>query len=256
MDGQMNETRKPTDLLLSLYGDRSRPGVAQVGKALAGVLGLGQTLLWPMALAGGSGGQLRANLEAYRERLADWDLDEVIGVAPELGVPIAERLAYGADPGLNGLYLNLLTKASAQATAGLAHPGFAPMIGSLSPDEARLLPWLQKEIPFLEGRLSNRGAASWRTLNPILTNLEDQAELVFPENIVAYISNLEGLGLISIRPDLYIASADQEYADLEALYRPLLSSIPHDPRTHAITFTKGKLVPTPFGKLFIKACLD
>ena len=254
----MDEPLKPaTELLRALYGDLDRPGVRQVGKALGRVLGLGPTLLWPMALASPGGGPiLRANLEAFRERLEDLDLEDVVPTAPEVGVPVADKLAYVTDAGLGGLYLNLLAKAAGAETAYLAHPGFVPMIGSLSPDEAVLLPRFEKELPFLEARLTNRSAGSWRTLNPILTSLEDEAELVFPENLVAYLSNLEGLGLISIRPDLYLASAAARYGELEAVYRPIFAAVPHNPATERITFEKGKLMPTPFGRLFISACLS
>jgi len=246
-----------TDFLRALFGSLEAPGAGQVGKALAQVLGRGQTLLWPMTLAGPDGGQaLRANLDAYRERLAGLALDDVVAVPPELGVPIAERLAYVTNPSLCDLYLNLLAKASAEETAFLAHPGFATMVACLSPDEAELLPFLQRELPYLEARLTSRVTGSWRTLNPILTGLEDEDGLVFPENIVAYLSNLEGLGLISIRPDLYIASADRRYRELEVEYRPIFTGIGHDPATEQVTFVKGKIVPTPFGRLFICACLE
>jgi hypothetical protein len=256
----MDESRRGpqpwADLLRALFGDLQRPGVEQVAQALARVLGLGQTLLWPTVLANPAGQTLRGNLDSLRERLAELEPEEVAAVAPEIGVPIAERLAYVADPGLADLYLNLLVKAASHATSYLAHPGFVPIIASLSPDEAVLLPFLQKEMPFLEARLSSRVAGSWRTLNPILTNLEDEADLLFPENIVAYLSNLEGLGLISIRPDLYIASADGRYRELEAGYRPIFENLQHNPRTDQITFEKGKILPTPFAKLFIQACLE
>ena len=261
MDGRLNEAPRGAwsgaDCLRALFGTLDTPGVAQVGKALAQVLGRGQTLLWPMALAGAESGQaLRANFEAYRERLAGLDLGAVAAVPPELGVPIAEKLAYVTAPGLCELYLNLLAKASATETAFLAHPGFATMVACLSPDEAGLLPCFEREIPYLEARLTSRVTGSWRTLNPILTGLEDGEDLVFPENIVAYLSNLEGLGLISIRPDLYIASADRRYRELEIEYRPIFTGIGHDPVTEQITFVKGKIVPTPFGRLFIRACLE
>ena len=38
-------------LLKEVYGDLAKPGVEQVGKALGTVIGLGNTILWPIALA-------------------------------------------------------------------------------------------------------------------------------------------------------------------------------------------------------------
>lgn len=83
----------------AIYGDLDRPGVSQVARALQGVLGLGSTLLWPMALAGpGNGAILRDHLETFRELLIAVDLEEGVAIPPELGVPIAERLPLCGGP--------------------------------------------------------------------------------------------------------------------------------------------------------------
>lgn len=47
----IREGLKVPGLIVEVYGDLAKPGVQQVGKALETVLGLGNTILWPLALA-------------------------------------------------------------------------------------------------------------------------------------------------------------------------------------------------------------
>jgi len=46
----INEVIQTPGLLKEIYGDLAKPGVSQVGKALSTVVGLGNTILWPVAL--------------------------------------------------------------------------------------------------------------------------------------------------------------------------------------------------------------
>lgn len=63
------EGLKVPGLLIEIYGDIARPGVRQVGKALETVIGLGNTILWPIALANEhSRMALENNLERYRKK--------------------------------------------------------------------------------------------------------------------------------------------------------------------------------------------
>ena len=92
------EALKIPALLVEIYGDLARPGVRQVGKALENVLGFGNTILWPIAWANErSRIALESNLERYRVRMEQVPQEKVIAVAPEIGVPIAEKLAYVRD---------------------------------------------------------------------------------------------------------------------------------------------------------------
>ena len=40
----------PKELLKEIYGDLLKPGVSQVGKAIGTLIGLGNTILWPLLL--------------------------------------------------------------------------------------------------------------------------------------------------------------------------------------------------------------
>jgi len=253
----LKEVAQIPGLLKEVYGDLAKPGVSQVGKALSTVLGLGNTILWPLALLNEKAKMaLDKNLENYRQQLESTPEDKIIEVAPEIGVPIAEKISYVTDEELSNLYINLLAKASTSDTSMSAHPSFVTIINNLCPDEALLLKEMRNNSghPYLTARLVEISNGQWRLVGDLLTGLEDKVKLSFPNNTVAYLSNFEGLGLIQIRRDLTIAK-EELYKDLESKYRPSCEEIQFNRETQRIDFTRGNIEITPFGKLFFKACL-
>ena len=83
------------ELLKEVYGDLAKPGVSQVGKALSAVLGLGNTVLYPLHLINEKTRiTLESNLQKYREKLKNIPDEKIIPVPPEIGVPIAETVSY------------------------------------------------------------------------------------------------------------------------------------------------------------------
>lgn len=244
-------------LLSDVYGDLLRPGVKQVGRALETVVGLGNTILWPVALANEKARiALDKNLEKYRAQMENVPEEEVVNVPPEIGVPIAEKLAYVTDEELSDLYVNLLAKASTKETAKFAHPSFVNVINNLSPDEALILKDFHTRvlIPFVTAQLTKKESSDFRIAGDVLTGVETRLPLSFPQNVVAYLSNLEGLGLIQIRRDLKIVQPDL-YDTLEAAYKPACEKLNSDRETLELKFVHGKIDVTPFGKIFMNACL-
>lgn len=252
----IKEIVKMPGLLKEVYGDLAKPGVEQVGKALETVLGLGNTLLWPVALVNEKSKiALEKNLEQYRKRLEHKTIDEISEVPPEVGVPISEKIAYVTNEQLSDMYIELLSKASVKSEAALAHPSFVNIINNISPDEAILLRELKKSpvLPFVEIRLPYGSEKAWVTINPMHSALNNVEEVSFKNNIVAYISNFEGLGLLQVRQDIYIAGQN--------IYEPLeheaIKNISWlgDKQPHSdIAIKRGRIDVTPFGQLFLQAC--
>lgn len=249
------ELGKVPALLPRIYGDLLRPGVKQVGKALETVFGLGNTILWPvMWLNQASQITLKRNLERFREKLEGVADEKVAPVAPEVGVPIAEKLAYVSDEKLSELYLNLLAKAANSDTAGQAHPSFVNVINNLSPDEALLLPRFRKNRPFLEA-YAELDQLRRRKLEVLLFHAPMYSDLTFSDNMSAYVSNFEGLGLVSVEPGAKLADETSTYADIEAAWRLTLPNLPQFPAGCSLSFVKGLTRLTSFGHLFVKACV-
>jgi hypothetical protein len=255
----IKEAVKLPALLADIYGDLLKPGIRQVGKALETVLGFGNTVLWPLALVNEKARLvLKRNLNKFRDQLKDIPEELIVPVPPELGVPIAERLSYVADEELSALYVNLLAKASTVETSNFAHPSFVNIISCLCPDEAVFLRELYKldPVPFLAVWLKDKGKSGFLPVGDLHTGIEKEKDikLLFPNNAQAYVSNFEGLGLIHVRRDIFLSDMAR-YEALEKMYRPQYEALSFDPKKKALTFMQGKIDITPYGKLFMEACL-
>lgn len=243
-------------MLKEIYGDLAKPGVQQVGKALSTVIGLGNTMLWPVALLNEKAKiSLEQNLNKYREKLEKVPEEEVCEVPPEVGVPIAEKLSYVTNQELSEMYTELLANASQKSKANLAHPSFVNAINNMSPDEAILLKSIKgmPGIPFIEVRLSTKGKSEWQTLDSMKAGLPCLSDLQYPRNIHAYISNLEGLGFFQIRQDIYMVG-ENIYEPLENHAKAAFAQIESHLQDQEIIFQRGKVEITPFARLFINAC--
>lgn len=252
------EALKVPGLLVEIYGDLAKPGVRQVGKALDTVIGLGNTVLWPIAWANErSRLYLERNLEAYREKLAQLPLEKIIPVAPEIGVPIAEKLAYVQDQKLSELYVALLVTASNEDTVSQAHPSFVNVINNLSPDEAQLLEYFfnnpADDLQFVTAKWVHPKTGVYSFAGDLLLDPEQSTGLAFPQNIPAYISNFAGLGIASIHHDRSVHGS-VIYSNIEAHWTSVLPVVdPVDPE-RTLNFERGVIGVTEFGRLFIEAC--
>lgn len=248
------EALKVPGLLVEIYGDLAKPGVRQVGKALDTVLGLGNTILWPIIFANErSRIFLEKNLENFRKRLEKVPEERVISVAPEIGVPIAEKLAYVGDAKLAELYISLLAKASNADTVSEAHPSFVNVINNLSPDEAQLLEHFVTETDLEFVMAKWKEPTSYQIAGDLLIAKERFSGLMFPQNAPAYISNLAGLGLVSVHHDRSIHDSKLYSAIEEYWVAQFPASLAPSPQ-HRLVLERGVLSITKFGSQFISAC--
>lgn len=245
-------------ILKEVYGDLAKPGVQQAGKALSTIIGLGNTVLWPVALMNEKAKiALESNLEKYRNKMKDTPVEEVCAVPPEVGVPIAEKLSYVTNEELSEMYTELLAKASQVHNANVAHPSFVNVISNISPDEAILMKSVMRMtgIPFVEVRLNRKNKNEWSTLNSMMPGVSCLAELSYPNNIHAYISNLEGLGIFRVRQDIYMVG-ENIYEPLEEYAKKIYSEVSKSVEDRSITFQRGQIEITPFARLLMNACFS
>ena len=253
------EALKLPGLIVEIYGDVAKPGVRQVGKALDTVLGLGNTILWPIALANErSRIYLERNLEAYRRRLEAVPEEKISEVPPEIGVPIAEKIAYVRDERLADLYVSLLAKASCIDTIDQAHPSFVNVINNLSPDEAQLLEYFvpYNDLIFLTAKWIDPKTHLYSFAGELLLHPDQLTGLMFPANIPAYLSNLSGLGLVSVHHDRFISAEGQhaDYDRVEAYWRATLPAANAELPGRTLQIERGVVCCTGFGRQFIRAC--
>ena len=126
---------------------------------------------------------------------------------------------------------------------------------SISPDEAIVIRSIRRasSIPYVSVRLYEKGRSAWIELQPMVLNLSCSADLTYPNNVPAYISNLEGLGVLDIQ-DMFSIDKDELYAPIEDIARKTHSDIPENLRDREIKFDRGKIDITSFGRLFLHAC--
>lgn len=246
------------DLIKEIYGDLAKPGVSQAGKAIGGIIGLGNTILLPVHLLNDKSNiYLEKNLELYRLQTQNIDQNDVAEVPPEIGVPILEKLTYVGDEELSEMYVNLLAKASSFKTSNQAHPSFANLISSLSPDEAIFLKTLQKKpnLPFIEIRLTNQKKNEWYTLADHVVHSSVLEGLTHKQNIASYLSNLDSLGIIKIRRDIWLTPPEVHYTPIWEEQEKNYTQFEKQLSDRKLTYEKVRADTTPFGNLFISACL-
>ena len=245
--------------LLEIYGDLAKPGVKQVGLALGTVLGLGNTVLWPIQLLNErSRLALQSNLNKYRVKLEGRSEEEICPVAPEIGVPIAEKMSYVTNESIGDMYLELLSRASAIDSTSVAHPGFIKIIENLSPDEAIALRSARHQldgIPFVEVRYQQKDQQKWITLHPMILQSTYYSEVQYPDNLPAYVSNLEGLGIVNVQDNVYL-DLKGVYEELEDVGKNMYSSLGETGGSRVLMFNRGRILITAFGQLFLRACFS
>lgn len=249
------EIAKVPGLMKEVYGDLAKPGVSQVGKMFGTILGLGNTALWPIAFANGAAEiALKENLERLRVRLSKVPIEQVLPAAPEIGVPLAEKMAISRDASIANLYVELLAKASIENQSALVHPAFIGMLEALSPDEAYLLPYFNNRLPKIDIILSSDDGATFRYVFKNQINLSLPRPLEFPINFFSYLNNLQRLGVIEISDTLRVKEDGDPYLPLEAIYRPMAESMATPNSNEKAIVKRGMISATEFGKLFIRAC--
>ena len=246
------------ELLKEVYGDLAKPGVSQVGKALSAVLGLGNTVLYPLHLINEKTRiTLESNLQKYREKLKNIPDEKIIPVPPEIGVPIAEKLVYVSNEELSEMYLNLLANASHSDKASIAHPGFSKIIENLSPDEGKFLQTLNvvRGVPFIEIRLKNSDG-TWHMLTDFVVSENITSKLTFKSNFQVYMSNLDSLGIIKIRRDIWMVPLEVDYTPIWESVKPSYSALEESliGTNQTLGYEKARADLTPYGELFIAAC--
>jgi len=251
------EALKVPGLIVEIYGDLTRPGVRQVGKALDTILGLGNTILWPITWANErSRIYLERNLEKYREHLEQIPEEKIVSVAPEIGVPIAEKLAYVRDERLSDLYVSLLSKASCADTVANAHPSFVNVINNLSPDEAQLLEYftVSRDLLFVAAKWVSPKDGTYSFAGDLLVAPEHLSTLAFAQNVPAYLSNLSGLGLVSVYHGRTVTNSDAAYELIESHWKATLPQTHPTEPERELRFERGVITSTDFGRQFIAAC--
>lgn len=247
------------NVLGQFYQDLAQPSVKAIGQALATVFELCPNSLLSLKLWTEKRKlNFAKRLNEYKEKLEQIPEDKRCEVDTQIGTPIVEKLTYTTNDEIADLFTTLLANASNIDTVNRAHPAFIDIIGRLSEDEARIIQYLRTviEVPYCSFRaISKAENGGFITILDHATMLPYYTSLTFPQNITAYLSNLISLGVLSDEDGLYKID-NTEYDNiclkngLESLKEKLVPQ-----SFKEIEVSKSYYKVTPFGKLFIDACI-
>lgn len=257
--------------LSMFYKDALQPGVQQVGKALSDVMGLGNTVLLPIKMLNDKAKTLyERHMEQYRKNLENVPQEDIVEVAPEIGVPVMEKLEKTTNKKLSDLYINLLTNASIISNVNDVHPRYISIIENITPDEIVILNDIFNEmhIPAISIRVKIKRILNTPLVKTSLNEaggniLKGGTSYAYTDSIInkgaikLYFQNLIGLGLINyveghMLHDL-MDNGNSKYEKLEEYYKDEYNI------WFSMENTKAKIIRTKYGitelgKSFVRAC--
>lgn len=245
-------------LLALVYKDLLRPSVQVIGKSLKAVLEFVSTPFMALQL---QNDKVKLNLEKrldeYAQKLHTIPEDKRCEVHPQIGLPIIEKLTYTTSDEIADLFTNLLASASSVDTANSAHPAFISMIERMSADEARILVYLKdkEDIPYCDINAYSNQNSGFGTLFEHVTMIEEDVSLSYPENTNAYLANFVSLGILRDKKGTFRMDKTQ-YNRIKEKYQVEELTAKFVPeRWKSIDAEESYYQVTPFGRLFIQACI-
>ena len=245
-------------LLALVYKDLLRPSAQVIGKSLKAVLEFASTPFMALQLQNDKLKlNLKKRLDEYAQKLDSIPEDKRCEVHPQIGLPIIERLTYTTCDEIADLFTSLLASASSTDTANTAHPAFISMIERMSPDEAKILEYLKdkEDIQYCDINAYSNQNSGYDTLAEHVTMIEDDVALIYPENSNAYLANLVSLGILRDEKGTFKMDKTQ-YNRIKGKYQVeelTASLVPESFKS--IKVEESYYQVTPFGRLFIQACI-
>lgn len=245
-------------LLALVYKDLLRPSVQVIGKSLKAVLEFVSTPFMALQLQNDKNKlNLKKRLDEYAQKLDSIPEDKRCEVHPQIGLPIIEKLTYTTCDEIADLFTSLLASASSIDTANTAHPAFISMIERMSPDEARILEYLKdkEDIQYCDINVYSNQNSGYDTLFEHVTMIEEDVALIYPENTNAYLANLVSLGILCDKKGTFRMDKTQ-YNRIKGKYQVeelTASLVPESFKS--IKVEESYYQVTPFGRLFIQACI-
>lgn len=246
-------------VLEKAYDDLAHPSVKSVGNTLSLIprtvgVWLGK---WEKWVINGEE-SIRLTGQAVQEKAAKIPEEKLTEPEAYVAIPAVQQLSYCYDSEeLREMYANLLVSSMNKDTKDSVHPSFVDIIKQLTPDEAKLLKSIKDEGSYialvdLQVQLgAGRGHVS------ILRNFTNRGEGVCekPQNICAYIENLDRLKLVCILEDIHLMDR-KHYAPLENA--PFLLAYKRIPLSEGQTFSikQKSFYVTSFGQSFIRTCIE
>ena len=248
--------RNSSELANNFYSDM-RPIVQPVAKCVGALIELAVNPI--VFYSEKARVNFKYRFEQYQKKMESVKEDEKCEVHPEIGVPIMQSLYYITNDDIAEMFTNLLASASICHLAGNAHPAFVEKIKQMSPDEAKIVQFLQKNqtVGYVSLRANYKNEDGFVT--PVLKDvgIAGLVSLMYSQNAKLYISNLLSLGIID--------DAGDEFIDDEEMYNQIIdyNNLKKVKDMHecmeeysSVDIEKGYYYVTEIGRQFINACCN
>jgi len=246
-----------------IYQDALQPAAKELGIALLTVAKTVNVALAPIStLVWGYDKIKEFAAKRLAQKLQEVPKEKIVTPDATIAGPALEALKYtGHKEELAEMYATLLATAMNIDTQSSAHPSFVEIIKQLSPDEAKLIAYMNKHRqspPMVNIRAAVGINAVGYYVLMHYTHVVGDAGCEQPGRQASYWVNLQRLGLVELKED-YILSPQADGVDLyekifnDAYIRSLEKEIVAVGRVMDIR--KGAITMTPFGFQFCDACI-
>lgn len=240
-----------------VYQDALQPAAKQIGKGLETVAKTIHVALAPVSALVWGYENIKDFVESkVTEKLKSVPEERIQTPSPLVAGPLLESLRYaGHEETLRELYANLLATSIDSETAKNAHPGFVPILQSMSPDEAKIMRLFASEgaAPLIDIK-ANKKPKGFIIVIRNFSNIGQNSGCATPELTPSYLDNLIRLGLLEVPPNRHII-AEGIYEELQE--SPQLNEVKQQIEAADLTlgFDKKKIELTDLGKQFCAACV-
>lgn len=236
-----------------IYNDVAHPALSTVGQGLQGVTKLAlapiSALVWGYDKISD---YLDVAIPEYfaKKKIAK---EKVISPDPAIAVPVVEAMRYTSHKEeLREMFTNLLG-ASMNSDSIDEHPAFVDIIKQLSPDECKVIKYMQKHtmMPMLKIRIKVGENGGEQDIAPYFSDICYIVNCEFPNKFPEYLDNLHRLGLVEIHYDRFITNKEV-YLNLKK--HPAFPHIIAEENMKSETDSLYEL--SEFGKKFCGVCLS
>ena len=280
-----DEIKSFNSLLPEIYKDSAQPTFRVAGQALGSIADL---VLSPF---GRCAEIAKKNVFKFLDKFDKEDQDNIVSPAPNIGVPVLQKLSYTEDEELVELYAELLKNSCLKNFKDKVLPSCVNIISNLTSDEVKLidylfrkkyiiylspdvipgidpeiladleynridqskLPFSSDRLPFLEIRDQYKSKNEWKDRIRYFTDIVNRVEFQEPENIELYFENLKAMGIFEIRDDICITPLEV-YDHLEKSEAILHHRATIEKQGLKMVVKKGQISFTNLGVSFLKSC--
>lgn len=244
------------------YQDIAHPAMAATGQVLGLIPQAINAALMPLHQWVAEGYyKLDETKKLLAEKLKNVSANDVVPPEIHIAVPALQAISYSMDNAeIRNMYANLLASSMMEKVKGDVHPAFVEIIKQLSPDEARILRYLnEKNVaqPMIALLLEKVGENVWYDIITHFTNLYrtvPNLEYKDYNKVSVLLDNLSRQNLIVFHENNYI-SIPNEYEPLENDPVILNQMSQEAPANHRWKIVKMYLELTSFGESFCRVCI-